>query len=123
LDGLRYGHILNPKIGWPAPQLASVSVARDLCLIAGSAATIAILKEAAGPAGGHGPAPFLVDVYGETGGSLGAPANREGIRRLAEPRARCAGLCGARRALDLPPLSSAASKRSDEDIKAAVDSG
>jgi thiamine biosynthesis lipoprotein len=89
LDGVRYGHILNPKTGWPARHLASVSVAGDLCLIAGSAATIAMLKEAAGPAwlAGMGLPHFWVDVYGETGGSLGAPANSEGSAAL-QSRAR-----------------------------------
>lgn len=45
----RYSHILNPKTGWPVRHLASVSVAGDFCLIAGSASTIAMLKEQAGP--------------------------------------------------------------------------
>jgi thiamine biosynthesis lipoprotein len=45
IDGVRYGHILNPKIGYPVRQLAAVSVVADLCVVAGSAATIAMLKE------------------------------------------------------------------------------
>ena len=40
-----YNHILNPKTGWPVRGLASVSVIADLCLVAGSASTIAMLKE------------------------------------------------------------------------------
>lgn len=43
-DGVRYGHILNPKTGWPVQHLAAVSVVADFCVIAGSAATIAMLK-------------------------------------------------------------------------------
>jgi thiamine biosynthesis lipoprotein len=39
-----YGHILNPKTGWPVQGLISVSVIADQCLVAGSAATIAMLK-------------------------------------------------------------------------------
>ncbi|MGH8609366.1 MAG: FAD:protein FMN transferase, partial [Gammaproteobacteria bacterium] len=89
VDGVRYGHVLNPKTGWPVRHLASVSVVGDLCLIAGSAATIAMLKEAAGPAwlAGMGLPHFWVDVYGEIGGSLGGSANSEGSAAL-QSRAR-----------------------------------
>lgn len=45
IDGVRYGHILNPKTGYPVRHLAAVSVVADLCVVAGSAATIAMLKE------------------------------------------------------------------------------
>ena len=45
IDGVHYGHILNPLTGWPVMELASVSVIADLCLVAGSAATIAMLKD------------------------------------------------------------------------------
>lgn len=45
IDGVRYGHILNPKTGYPVRQLAAVSVVADLCVVAGSASTIALLKE------------------------------------------------------------------------------
>jgi len=48
IDGVRYGHILNPKTGYPVRHLAAVSVVADLCVVAGSAATIAILKEKEG---------------------------------------------------------------------------
>lgn len=48
IDGVRYGHILNPKTGYPVRQLAAVSVVADLCVVAGSAATIAMLKEKEG---------------------------------------------------------------------------
>jgi thiamine biosynthesis lipoprotein len=40
----RYGHILNPKTGWPIDGLVAVSLLADQCLVAGSAATIAMLK-------------------------------------------------------------------------------
>jgi len=43
IDGRRYGHILNPKTGWPVRGLAAVSVMADQCLVAGSTATIALL--------------------------------------------------------------------------------
>lgn len=46
VNGKRYGHILNPKTGWPASGLATVSVAAPHCLVAGSASTIAMLMGA-----------------------------------------------------------------------------
>lgn len=75
LDGVRYSHILNPRTGWPVNHLASVSVVGDLCVVAGSASTIAMLKEEAGPAWlkGLGLPHFWVDVHGASGGPL-APA-------------------------------------------------
>jgi thiamine biosynthesis lipoprotein len=71
-EGVRYGHILNPRTGWPVRRLASVSVVADLCIVAGSAATIAMLKEDDGPAWLDSAAvPSLwVDVDGAIGGSL-----------------------------------------------------
>jgi thiamine biosynthesis lipoprotein len=44
VDRTRYGHILDPRTGWPVRGLASVSVLSSHCLIAGSASTIAMLK-------------------------------------------------------------------------------
>jgi thiamine biosynthesis lipoprotein len=73
VDGVRYGHVLNPKTGWPVRQLASVTVVGELCVVAGSASTIAMLKEHEGPAwlSELGLLHFWVDVEGNTGGSLG----------------------------------------------------
>ena len=43
-DGVRYGHVLNPKTGWPTPQApSSVTVAGNTCIEAGILSTIAIL--------------------------------------------------------------------------------
>jgi thiamine biosynthesis lipoprotein len=50
VNGQRYCHILNPRTGWPARHLSSVSVLAPQCLVAGTATTIAILKERQGPA-------------------------------------------------------------------------
>lgn len=49
VDGKRYGHVLNPRTGWPVQGLASVSVIASHALVAGSACTIAMLKETGGP--------------------------------------------------------------------------
>jgi FAD:protein FMN transferase len=72
LDGVRYGHILNPKTGWPVRHMAAVSVAGDFCVVAGSASTIAMLKEEAGPAWlkDLGLPHLWIDTAGETGGTL-----------------------------------------------------
>ncbi len=72
LDGVRYGHVLNPKSGWPVRHLAAVSVTADLCVVAGSASTIGMLKESAGIPWLQGlNLPFLsVDVDGNTEGTL-----------------------------------------------------
>lgn len=72
IDGVRYGHILNPKTGWPVRHLASVTVVSDLCVIAGSASTIAMLKEADGPRwlDELGLAHLWIDTHGRSGGPL-----------------------------------------------------
>jgi thiamine biosynthesis lipoprotein len=72
IDGVRYGHILNPRTGWPVRHLASVSVIADFCVVAGSASTIAMLKQDQGSAWLKTLGlPYLwVDVNGETGGTL-----------------------------------------------------
>ncbi len=47
VDGQRYCHILNPKTGWPENSVAGVSVHASACLVAGTAATTAMLLGAA----------------------------------------------------------------------------
>lgn len=44
VDGKRYGHLLDPRTGWPVESFASVSVVAGHCLIAGTASTIAMLR-------------------------------------------------------------------------------
>lgn len=46
IDGQRYAHILDPQTGWPVRGLVGVSVISEQCLVAGSTATIAMLKPA-----------------------------------------------------------------------------
>ncbi len=72
LSGQRYGHVLNPKTGWPVRYMASVSVVADFCVIAGSASTIAMLKQEAGPdwLSELGLPHLWVNVKGEVGGTF-----------------------------------------------------
>ncbi|MEZ4215958.1 MAG: FAD:protein FMN transferase [Myxococcota bacterium] len=79
VDGVRYGHILDPRSGWPVARMASVSVVADLCVVAGSVATIGMLADADGPAwlAASGLAHAWTDVDGEVGGALAnAPPQR-----------------------------------------------
>ena len=43
IDGRRYGHILDPRTGWPVNGLCAVSVLAEQCLVAGSGATVSML--------------------------------------------------------------------------------
>jgi FAD:protein FMN transferase len=72
LNGVRYGHILNPKTGWPVKRIAAVSVLGDLCVIAGSASTIGMLKEEQAQEwlNDLGLPHLWVNVDGKVGGSL-----------------------------------------------------
>jgi len=45
IDGRRYCHILDPRTGWPVEHWQSASVVAPLCIVAGSSATMAMLRE------------------------------------------------------------------------------
>lgn len=77
VKGKRYGHVLNPKTGWPVRHLAAVSVIGDFCVVAGSASTIAMLKETQGKQwlDDLGLPHLWVDVDGKEGGSLSQKKN------------------------------------------------
>jgi FAD:protein FMN transferase len=46
-DGVRYGHVLNPRTGWPVPGAPrSVTVAASSCTEAGLVSTLALLQGA-----------------------------------------------------------------------------
>jgi thiamine biosynthesis lipoprotein len=71
-QGKRYSHLLNARTGWPSEGLRAVSVCAELCTVAGSAATIAMLKPAAEAI------TWLADlglphVYMQQDGSIGSP--------------------------------------------------
>lgn len=48
IDGQRYCHVLSPRTGFPVRGMAAVSVVASQCIVAGSACTIAMLKEQQG---------------------------------------------------------------------------
>jgi thiamine biosynthesis lipoprotein len=46
-DGVRFGHVLNPRTGWPVPDAPrSVTVAASSCTEAGLLSTLAMLQGA-----------------------------------------------------------------------------
>ncbi len=73
LNGVRYGHVLNPKTGWPVNYMAAVSVIGEFCVVAGSASTIAMLKQEQGAMWLRdlGLPHVWMNVNGESGGYLG----------------------------------------------------
>lgn len=44
IQGTRYSHLIDPRSGWPVEGLLSVSVAASQAVVAGSVASIALLK-------------------------------------------------------------------------------
>lgn len=47
-EGRRYGHILDPRTGWPVTGLVAVTVLADHCLLGGTACTVAMLQGESG---------------------------------------------------------------------------
>lgn len=82
IDGVRYGHILDPKSGWPVRHLAAVTVVGPCALVAGSAATIALLKGRAGPSwlAALGLPHVWIDTRGRVGGPLAVGFGMDEIR-------------------------------------------
>ena len=72
VDGVRHGHILDPRTGWPVQGLAAASVVAPLAVVAGSASTIAMLMGRDGPAwlARSGLLHLWVDADGRAGGPL-----------------------------------------------------
>ncbi len=80
-EGKQYGHLLNPKTGWPVEGPTSVSVVDSHCLTAGAVATVACLhaEKAARAWLEHAALPWLmVSTTGKRSGPiadrLAAPA-------------------------------------------------
>jgi thiamine biosynthesis lipoprotein len=48
IDGVTYGHLLDPRTGWPVRGPISVTVLAPHCLIAGTTSTVAMLSGEAG---------------------------------------------------------------------------
>jgi thiamine biosynthesis lipoprotein len=88
VDGVRYGHVLDPRSGWPVRGLASATVVAEACLVAGTLTTSALLRGSAGGAwlDGLGAACLHVDDSGRIGGSLARP------RASSAPARPCAAL-------------------------------
>jgi thiamine biosynthesis lipoprotein len=80
VDGRRYCHILEPRTGWPAQGLASVTVVSDRCLVAGSLSTAAMLKGKDGVAWlqGLGVRHIVIDEIGQYCGTEPPWLGREG---------------------------------------------
>ena len=74
IGGRRYSHILNPKTGWPASGLSSVTALASQCMVAGSMSTIAMLKEREGISwlANTGQSHLWIDDEGKRGGNLAA---------------------------------------------------
>jgi len=72
VDGVRYGHILDPRTGWPVRGLSAVTVAASHCLVAGTLTTIGMLKGEQGAAwlDSLGASCLYVTEAGRLGGSL-----------------------------------------------------
>ncbi len=89
VNGVRYGHILDPKTGCPVRGLASASVAAGACLLAGTLTTVAMLRGRAGAAwlDALGVPCVHVTADGRVSGSL-LRAGRARPVRLASARAQ-----------------------------------
>jgi thiamine biosynthesis lipoprotein len=72
IQGRKYSHILNPLTGWPVSGYSSVSVVAEQCVIAGTAATIAMLRGTEGETWlKELGLPYLsIDQDGRIGGSI-----------------------------------------------------
>jgi FAD:protein FMN transferase len=71
IDGVRYCHILDPRTGWPAQGLSSVTVLSGRCLVAGSLSTQAMLRGRQGAAWleSLGVRHIVIDNLGKCGGT------------------------------------------------------
>jgi FAD:protein FMN transferase len=81
INGVRHSHLLNPRTGLPVQGLQSATVFAPTCLVAGSIATIAMLKGGSRAWLRNSGADYLaVDAEG---GVFTSPALRAGMRKIA----------------------------------------
>jgi FAD:protein FMN transferase len=88
IDGQRFGHILDPRTGWPVRHWQSVSVRAPLCVAAGAMATVAMLQGADAPAwlNAQGVRWLAIDAEGRLHTEAGTEAGTE-----APPAGRAPG--------------------------------
>jgi thiamine biosynthesis lipoprotein len=69
--GVRYGHIFDPRTGWPVEGLLSVTVVAESCAEAGALSTIAMLKGKQGAdwLTSHADAHIYIDAERRLGGN------------------------------------------------------
>jgi FAD:protein FMN transferase len=84
IDGVRHSHLLNPRTGLSVQGLQSATVFAPTCLVAGSIATIAMLKGKSKTWLRNSGADYLaVDAEG---GVFTSPALRAGMRKIASTK-------------------------------------
>jgi FAD:protein FMN transferase len=87
VDGRRYGHVLDPRSGWPVEGLAAVSVVAPHCLVAGTASTVGMLK-------GRREGPRWLDALGLPSLRVSAEGEVSGTLGRASDAARAAAAVG-----------------------------
>ncbi len=87
IGGARYSHVINPKTGWPAQGLASVTVVAESCLSAGAASTIGLLMGERAPLWlqRSGAAHVHISRDGELGGSIALDSNPVALSSPTSP--------------------------------------
>jgi thiamine biosynthesis lipoprotein len=113
VDGVRYGHILDPRTGWPVRGLRAVSVVASHCLVAGTLTTIAMLRGEAGAAWLEANAKHCLYVTedGRVGGSLAQSSRAAGTGPRASSRGGRATSSGRKPAAESGSLAATASAR------------
>ena len=113
VDGVRYGHILDPRTGWPVRGLRATSVVASHCLVAGTLSTIAMLKGEAGAAWLESNASHCLYVTerGRVGGSLVQSSRSAGTGLRASSRGGRATSSGRKPAAESGSLTVTASAR------------
>ncbi|MBM4385167.1 MAG: FAD:protein FMN transferase [Deltaproteobacteria bacterium] len=86
-NGTRYGHVLDPRTGWPTRGLASVTTAAPACLVAGTLTTSAMLRGERGGAwlDALGASSLWVRDDGQLGGRLAPRASSAPTHSHATP--------------------------------------